>query len=111
MAEYIPVARVEEVPSGSCKLVQGIDRVDICVWNVDNNYYAVSNICPHKGAPLNGARRVGKALICQWHNAAFNLDSGRGGSPSPRALRTYEVKTEDGYLYVKAIPKDQNGQE
>lgn len=89
---------------------EGLDRVDICVARVNGRYYALSNVCTHKGGPMNEGTVTEKNLICPWHKAYFRLDSGRNFFPADRPLRTFEVKVQDGSIYIK-IPDRQRVKE
>lgn len=103
--EYREVARVDQLPPGARITVQGIDRVDLCIMNVDGNYFAFSNICPHKGAPLNEGEIARQYIVCPWHKARFRLSDGEGHWPSPRGLRNYKVKVEGNSILVRTLPE------
>jgi 3-phenylpropionate/trans-cinnamate dioxygenase ferredoxin subunit len=50
MAKYI-VATLDELPPGSRKLVEVAGR-SIGVFNLEGEFYALRNRCPHQGGPL-----------------------------------------------------------
>jgi nitrite reductase/ring-hydroxylating ferredoxin subunit len=105
MEEYRKVARRSEVPPGKMITVAGIDRVDVCLVNMDGKYFALSNICTHKGAPLNRGTLKGNYVVCPWHKANFRAEDGRAFWPAERALRKFEVKVDSDYIYIR-IPTD-----
>ena len=45
------ICTVAELPPGSRRIVE-IGIRSIGVFNVDNRFYAVRNLCPHQAAPL-----------------------------------------------------------
>ena len=45
------VARVGDIPPGSRKLVE-IGGRSIGVFNIDGEFFALRNRCPHQGGPL-----------------------------------------------------------
>ena len=57
MAKY-RVATVEEIPIGGRKLVTIAGR-SIGVFNIDGEFYALRNTCPHQGGPLCQGRLTG----------------------------------------------------
>lgn len=67
--------------------------------------------CPHRGLPL--AKRLddylapgGALLMCSWHGALFEIDSGRctaGPCPGARLTR-WPVEIVDGMIVTAAAP-------
>ena len=65
---------------------------------------AIENKCPHKGGPLSMGIVSGKTVLCPLHNTRINLIN---GSPEPACddmgtARVFEVKSEDGMIWLKA---------
>src|ERR1700744_2799406 len=46
------VGPVAEIKPGERKIVYPRGGAGIGVFNVDNEFYAIKNVCPHMGAPL-----------------------------------------------------------
>ena len=101
---YVEVARLEEIPPGSMLSIEGIDRVEVCIVNVNGTFYAFSGVCTHKGAPLCNALKD-NYLVCPWHGAKFRIDTGARSWPAPRPLRTYEIITEGETLLIRKPEK------
>ena len=56
----------------------GIGVGHYAVGNVTGRYFAVTRRCRHLGADLAGGRiDDGGCLVCPWHQAAYDVDSGR----------------------------------
>jgi len=96
---YIPVAKTNEIPTGSGKLVV-LGFLEIALFRVDGAIYATSNVCPHQGASLAGGDLKSGEIICPWHHWCFNVKDGT--SPLNRRLRikTYPVKQEGEQIFV-----------
>jgi len=48
------------------------------VGNIDGRYFAVGRRCRHLGADLaQGSIDADGCLICPWHGAAYDVESGR----------------------------------
>ena len=73
------VAKVEEVPPGQSKLVTLNNRT-IALFNVDGKVYAIHNLCPHEGGPLNEGRVKGFVVGCPRPPQAVDLRK-RPGTP------------------------------
>ncbi len=110
MRSYV-VGRASEIPPGSRKLVE-VGRRSIGVFNVEGEYYALRNSCPHQGAPLclgsvqgtfeesNPGEyvwgREGRILRCPWHGWEFDLTTGQSVfNPHRTRVRSYAVTIED----------------
>ena len=104
------VGRVGEIPPGSRKIVE-IGHRSIGVFNVDGEFFALLNRCPHQAAPLclgaiSGTMLPaepghyvyglhGRVLRCPWHGWEFDITTGEMiFVPDPVHARSYEVAVE-----------------
>ena len=104
------VATVEEIPIGARKIVTIAGR-SIGVFNVDGEFYALRNTCPHQGGPLCEGRvtgflqsqvpgeyeytRRGEILKCPWHGWEYDIKTGQSWVDPVKAwVRTYPVSVE-----------------
>jgi NAD(P)H-dependent nitrite reductase small subunit len=99
MPDYIPVARLSDLPPGSCKAVEVSGRT-IALFNVDGAVYALENVCLHRGGPLGEGRLEGEVVTCPWHQWQYNVRSGEMcGNPAVK-VPTYPVRVEGGTVKV-----------
>ena len=90
MADFQPAAKVAEIDR--VKLVQ-LGGVMIAIFRLGDRFYAVEDQCPHRGAPLSDGKVVENRVTCPWHNATFEIPTGKLiGGPSPRDLKTFAVR-------------------
>ncbi len=77
------------------------DESQILLVRVDGKIQATDNACPHYGAPLaDGVYKEGM-IVCPWHNTTFDAETGKlDRPPSLDDLTTYEVKEEDGGVFL-----------
>lgn len=101
MGEFKRAARVDEIPVGTVKGFEiGFDKIVIC--NTGDGFYAVPDECTHESLPLNKARLKGNVIICPHHGARFDVTDGSVTHPPAIVpLETYELKIEDGEIFVK----------
>ncbi|HYJ86390.1 MAG TPA: Rieske 2Fe-2S domain-containing protein [Pyrinomonadaceae bacterium] len=97
--QTIIIGRVEDLPLGSCKTIELPEGRELAVFNVDGEFYATNNFCPHKGAPLAEGILCGHVIECDWHGWQFDVRTGECLTVSEK-LETYEVVVEDGVLKV-----------
>jgi toluene monooxygenase system ferredoxin subunit len=72
----------------------------ILLINVDGNFKAYANICPHQDVPLVEGRLDGCVLTCRAHHWEFDVTSGLSINPSNQRLVEYPVRIMDGMVQV-----------
>jgi len=102
MAEFVKVARTEDVALGSRKMVE-VSGKKVAIFNVDGNYYAIDDTCTHKGGPLSEGALEGKQVTCPWHGAVFDVTTGEVlGPPAPKPVSRYDIRLSGNDIEVKA---------
>jgi nitrite reductase/ring-hydroxylating ferredoxin subunit len=111
------VAKASEIVPGTCKIVTVRGR-EIGIFNLDGEYFALSNRCPHAGGPLCQGRigplvlsdrpgtyrltREREFLRCPWHGWEFDIRTGQSWcDPQSVRARHYKVTVEAGDSLVK----------
>ena len=92
-----------EITHGACARIVLPSGDELAVFNVDGEYYAIDNLCPHKGAPLSEGQLCGHIVECALHGWQFDVRTGECLTV-PEKLKTYKVTRVDGGLKVKADP-------
>jgi nitrite reductase/ring-hydroxylating ferredoxin subunit len=75
----------------------------VLLVNLNGTYYAIGNICTHRGCPLSKGTLKGETVECVCHGSEFDLKSGkvvRGPAEEPEP--TYEVRVENGKILISA---------
>ena len=104
------VCRTSELPPGEKKIVE-TEKLAVGVFNVDGEYYALANVCPHQLAPLCRGRitgdvvaprvgeyelvREGEIIQCPWHGWKFDIATGESiFNPHKLSTPTFDVTVE-----------------
>ena len=89
---FVKVAETEELPSGAPKRVM-VDGTPVLLANVDGEYYAVSDDCPHEDASLYKGYLKGYHIHCPLHGSRFDVRTGKVESePAEEDLKAYKVQ-------------------
>lgn len=124
MSRYI-VATVDEIRPGERKIVEIADR-SVGVFNLDGEFFALRNRCPHQGGPVCKGRlsgfvqsaepgeyrysRRGEILRCPWHGWEFDVRTGQSWyDPIRPRVRRFQVSIADGGTLLaeaEASPED-----
>ncbi len=59
----------------------------------------LSNVCTHLGCRVTWHPEL-QEYVCPCHNAHFDEDGNVDSGPAPRPLDNYEIKIEDGNLFI-----------
>jgi nitrite reductase (NADH) small subunit len=101
MSEFRTIARAGEIAPGDMKLYP-LDGDDIVIAHVGDAFYAFSNSCPHEGGPLCEGLLHGTTVTCPWHDAQFDIRSGKALSwITEDPVPTYELRHEGDTLQVR----------
>lgn len=89
-----------QISSGACARIEVPGGDEVAVFNVDGEYYAIDNFCPHKGAPLSEGQLCGHIVECSLHGWQFDVRTGECLTVAER-IRTYRVVKENGALKIE----------
>jgi nitrite reductase/ring-hydroxylating ferredoxin subunit len=95
----VRVAGVGELGAGEARVVEANGR-SIAVFNVDGAYYAIDNVCPHRGGPLADGDLEGAVVACPWHAWRWDVRSGANVNNPAVTLACFPVRVEAGAIFV-----------
>ena len=74
----------------------------VLLANVDGKFYGMGAICTHEQWDLSEGTLEDTTVTCAGHGTVWDLKTGKGEFEEPLDNEpVYEVKEEDGFLYVK----------
>ena len=92
MGKFVRVLSTKDVPPGSAVAVK-IAGSQVAVFNVDGQFYAIDDTCTHAGGSLSEGPVQGKEVVCPWHGAVFNIETGEVlSAPASEGVRTYKIQ-------------------
>lgn len=105
LREGVPLA---DIPATGA-LAGHVDGESVLLSRGDGEYYAVSGVCTHYGAPLAEGHVVGETVRCPWHHACFSLRTGIAlKAPAFAPLDRWQVEVEQDRAFVRAkLPRAQ----
>jgi len=130
MPKYV-VGTVDEIGPGTHKIVEVGGR-SIGVYNINGEYFAILNRCPHQAGPLCKGNtygllkaggvgefeysRPGEIVRCPWHGWEFDVRTGQSWfDPVQVRVRRYDVVVASGSQLVAeeaaAAPTGEEGEQ
>jgi 3-phenylpropionate/trans-cinnamate dioxygenase ferredoxin subunit len=89
----IPVARLEDVPEGTMRMVQ-VDATNILLVNQDG-LHALQGTCSHEYFELDKGFLGSDAITCALHLSRFDLQTGEAlDPPAELPLVVYDIALE-----------------
>ena len=115
MGNHIEAGKTTDYQNGTKKKVQ-IRGQEILLARIGDDYYAVSNRCPHLGGDLSAGELEGKIITCPRHKSQFDITNGnvlrwlKGSGvvsavgqvlKSPKSLKTFNVKIDSDIILIE----------
>lgn len=102
---WISVCQVSDVSEDMPKAIE-IEGAKIGVFKLEDQLFAIENVCPHAYALLTDGFIEDETVECPLHEAIFEIKTGTLQSgPGCRNLHIYPVKTEDDQVLVQYSAK------
>lgn len=98
---WIDLCPLGDIPvRGARKLKTALGCVAV-FRTAEDEVFAVSDRCPHKGGPLSEGIVHGQSVTCPLHNWVFDLDTGAAKGEDAR-IDTFAVRIEAGRVLIDA---------
>ncbi|MBD20494.1 MAG: ferredoxin [Rhodospirillaceae bacterium] len=102
--EFHAVAKTSEISEDEPKAVS-IGRLDVGIYKLDGEFYAIDDICTHAYAMMTDGYIEDGQIECPLHGACFDIKTGKAlTAPATIDLRPYPVKVEGDQISV-GVPK------
>ncbi len=95
----VKIAEIDQVPRGTGKVIHVGGRT-IALFNINGAFYALDNVCTHRGGPLGEGKVDGTIVTCPWHGNQFDVTTGQvitGTLP----VTTYAVHTDGDDVLIE----------
>ena len=96
------VCSVHDVAPGEAKRFD-LGKIHICVVRVDDDWYAINDICSHQKISLSEGEVLAETrqIECWKHGSCFSLLNGHPDSlPATRPVPTYELRIDGDDVLV-----------
>ena len=101
MSDWEQVAKIGEIEPGTCKAVD-VDGTQVAIFNLDDEYYAIEDVCTHDGSEISCGIVLGEEIICSRHGARFCIKTGKvTAPPANEDIETFPVKIENDVIFSR----------
>lgn len=96
----------QQVPQPGMRALIETPDLSLALFNVDGQFYAIDDSCPHQGASLCGGKLAGKVIQCCAHGLRFDLASGYLLNSTALKVACYPVAVEGDQLFIVIDPEE-----
>ncbi|MEC7963476.1 MAG: nitrite reductase small subunit NirD [Pseudomonadota bacterium] len=97
---WLDIGPVDQIPLRGARVVKTRLGCVALFRTGEDEVFATSDRCPHKGGPLSEGIVHGRAVTCPLHNWVFSLESGEAQGADEGAIDTYPVRVEQGNILL-----------
>ena len=102
------VCDADQIPAGQSKPFSITGRsgskIEVAVFNIDGEFYVISNVCIHQGGPLGKGAIEGDVVTCPWHGWRYSIKNGKSSHEGGDSVSSYPVQVSEGKVYVSPVP-------
>lgn len=100
MSDWISLIPIADFPVGSSRCFVVRDR-RIAVFRTEDGWHGFDDTCPHAQAPLSDGWLEDGCVICPWHGAQFDLQTGEPVTPpAVTGVQIYQLRVENDTLQL-----------
>ena len=97
---WVGVGPLGLVPARGARVLK-VGGIDIAVFRTsDDRVFALRDRCPHRGGPLSQGIVHGEHVTCPLHDWVIDLRSGEATGADQGCTSTFEVRIDDGSVFV-----------
>lgn len=98
MSEFVKIAKKSELPETDSAAEFTAGEKTICIANVNGEYCALDNVCPHEGGPLGMGFVDGSKVVCPWHG--WEIEAKTGANESGENVKVYTLRIEGDEVLI-----------
>jgi len=101
MSEWINVFNENALMNGENSVID-VDGTEVAVFKIEDQFYAIEDVCSHDGTEIASGELDGDEIICPRHGARFCVKTGAVKSaPAYEDIHSYPVRIVDGMVQIK----------
>jgi nitrite reductase (NADH) small subunit len=92
-------AKVSEIPAGTMREVK-VGQKAVALANVGGKFYAISDVCLHRGGPLSQGELSNSVVTCPWHGWQYDLTNGKLVQDPRMSLACYATEVRGDEVFI-----------
>jgi nitrite reductase (NADH) small subunit len=97
---WIDIGSLDDIPLRGARRVRTRAGCVALFRTAEDEVFATSNTCAHKGGPLDEGIVHGRQVTCPLHNWVWSLETGEAQGADRGRIATYPVRIEAGRVLI-----------
>ena len=97
---WIDIGSLNDIPERGARIVKTTVGCVAVFRTAEDEVFATTDRCPHKGGPLSEGIVHGKSVTCPLHNWVFSLETGEAQGADEGQIATYPVSVKEGRILM-----------
>ena len=98
--DWIEIGSITDIPHRGARCIETPQGRLAVFRTMDDQFFAMEDRCPHKGAPLSQGIVHGTAVTCPLHNWVISLETGAALGADEGSVRTIPLRREGERLFL-----------
>ncbi len=100
MGQWIKASQKSSVAEGAGICVE-LENKKIALFQINGKFYAIDDMCRHRGGPLSEGSLDGNVITCPWHGFAFDITNGNCVTNSALKQTSYPVQVKGDEILIE----------
>jgi nitrite reductase (NADH) small subunit len=96
---FVRAAGTKEIEPGTIRECD-VRGTLVALAHLQDKFFAISNICVHRGGPLGQGELADEVVTCPWHGWEFNVQTGKCVLNPEMAVACYAVEVRGDEVFV-----------
>jgi nitrite reductase (NADH) small subunit len=98
--EFVVVGRVNDFAAGGGRMVTVAGR-DVAVFRLGDEFFALDNMCLHRGGPLCEGPIANGIVTCPWHGWSYQIKTGTMVQDPRVGVSKHDVRIDGDQVFVR----------
>ncbi len=96
----VKLADVTDIPEGQSIVVRGPEGLEVALFKIEGQIFALDNTCPHMGGPLGEGDIENCRVTCPWHGWQFDIRSGACDNMPGEDAQKINISVVDNEIFL-----------
>jgi len=96
---FVRAAKIADLPSGTIHQFQVAGKA-VALANVAGKFYAISDVCVHRGGPLGQGELHDTVVTCPWHGWQYDVTTGKVTQNPTMGVACYVTEVRGDEIFI-----------